>query len=458
MDTKQKSFIGANWPTLLWVVLSVVLIVSMVVMMAVVKTPTPLENALMTFILTAASSVISYLVSKMFAEQGFHQTMRDHGVQIARGIIELKSQVGTLADWITGKREMLGRTGKLNESSDSALEHVQVTLNGFRGMADNAVGGIAGVIGDAYAQYEDFITQIERIRTEGQLKTSELEEEMELTQSPADFQQLQKKIDEIASQTEKKISQLAKNVSLPLPPAASQRSFSVTCPLCSAPNGFEMLEKHGETKSLFCKRCGKPFNAHFSMTRGIFTGLHSLPHATGLVQQQHLRLPPVQPRPDWVTPAAIADEARMLLRKTQAFVEPSQIENLVERVLAHDIQVKQSGRPCSAYDLQAKMLADGEKSVPSVAVRNFFKMLFLGGTFQMSPEGPTLFRSYYINTLTKDGLLAGYVAGTVRRLANMRPLDQSIAGELARALFDGEGPTREAMVTGAIERNCGTSA
>jgi hypothetical protein len=69
-----------------------------------------------------------------------------------------------LADWIASKRIQAASYAHSAEVTDGILEHIEQTLTGFRGMTDAALGGIAGVIGDALAQYQSVMEQISQIR------------------------------------------------------------------------------------------------------------------------------------------------------------------------------------------------------------------------------------------------------------------------------------------------------
>ncbi|MEK7753184.1 MAG: hypothetical protein AAB654_14770 [Acidobacteriota bacterium] len=120
--------------------------------------------------------IASLIVTKIYAEQGHGQSLRDHGVQIAGGIIVLKRQIESLADWIAAKRNQTKSGPQVPEVTDAALEHIELTLSGFRGMTDAALGGIAGVIGDALAQYEPVMGQVSRIRLDAVHQTREIEQ------------------------------------------------------------------------------------------------------------------------------------------------------------------------------------------------------------------------------------------------------------------------------------------
>jgi hypothetical protein len=441
MNKKPEPFIAKDsWPTLLLVAICVVLILSMVILMIVLKSPTPVENGLTTFILTAASSVISYLISKMFAEKGFDQVMRDHGVQIARGLMELKNQIGNLSDWVGTKRAFLVQNGSSSEAIDYSLEHVELTLQGFRGLADNAVGGIAGVIGDAYSQYEDFIDEVGNIRSEAQVKTSQLERSMETAVSPIDFQKIQEQINDIATQTERKITQLAKTVSLPIPLTPIKRLFSIKCPNCSHISSLEMIDRAGETKPMLCNKCGKRFNAHLSATGEIFTGA-LYPGSPSLAAKVS---------GEWANENNIQAEVKMILQRMQAFADPGMIDEIARFTVKHDQELKRLGGVCTPLDLQVKVLTDPAKTFTGVAARAFFKMVFLGNGFVFADENNRIFKSPYSNILTEAGLFAAFARGTVNRLAAVRPIANKHTIDLAKALFGDDAVARQPIVAEAV--------
>lgn len=447
MDKKPKSRAGRYWFVLLMGGVCIALIVAMTILMVTTPKATPLENGLMTFILTAASCVISYLVSKFFAEQSFDQVLRDHGVQIARGIMELKTQIGSLSDWVGAKRSLLNSNSQSMDSADSALEHVELTLQAFKGLSDNAVGGIAGVIGDAYDQYEDFIQQVGRVRSEAQVETFEIEKEMESAVSPMAMAKLQERINEIALQTERKISRLAKTASLPIPPTPATRLFSTQCPMCSGVTSFEMVERAGETKPILCKNCGGRFNAHLSAAQEIFTRAISGPRVTAHITQ------PVVSSESWDNPQDVQGEARNLLQKTQAFVDPNFLREILQLVVRHDRELRRVQPNPSPWALQASVLADQNKKISHVGVRAFFKMIFLGDGFEFEVESKKTFKTPYTNALLEIELEKAFVRGSFGRLSKLRPISLENSGDLAAVLFGDSAMKRQDLVDEVLREN-----
>ena len=123
MNKKDKTFWQRNWLNIVLVVLLMCVVVAMCFLLASNQpTTTPRETALETLILTVFSFAASFLVSKVFAERAYSQTLRDHGVQIASGIIVLKRQIENLAEWTALKRVAFKR----DEHVEAAFEHVQL--------------------------------------------------------------------------------------------------------------------------------------------------------------------------------------------------------------------------------------------------------------------------------------------------------------------------------------------
>ena len=217
----------------------------------------PREAAYQALVLTIASVIASLIITKIYAEQGHGQNLRDHGVQIAGGIIVLKRQMEALTDWIASKRVAMRNSAHIPEVTDAILEDIEQRLYGFRGMTDAALGGIAGVIGDALAQYESVMEQISRIRLDALHQTREIEQKIQTTGSSVEIKELQSRIQEIALRTERDIAQLARKSSIPIPEQPKLlpdefpvgKTFSGNCPKCSIENSFQMPDRVGETRA-----------------------------------------------------------------------------------------------------------------------------------------------------------------------------------------------------------------
>ena len=125
MPQKDKTFWQKNWINIVVVVVLMIVVVVMCFLLASSSpTPTPRESALETLILTVSSFLASFMVSKVYAEMSYSQTLRDHGVQIASGIIVLKRQIDNLSDWTAQKRLAF----KKDDSVEAALEPYSINI------------------------------------------------------------------------------------------------------------------------------------------------------------------------------------------------------------------------------------------------------------------------------------------------------------------------------------------
>src|SRR5579859_7309001 len=160
MSHHGRGFFGRNWLSLTLLVLMAGVVFGMGYLMYFQPKPTPRETALEELIQTAAAIIAGTLGTKIYAEEGYSRGLRDRGVQIAGVLMMLKRQIETLAEWVVTKREGLDQGGRHSDPPSAVLEHVELTLQVFRGMTESALGGIAGVIGDALAQYDDVMDKI----------------------------------------------------------------------------------------------------------------------------------------------------------------------------------------------------------------------------------------------------------------------------------------------------------
>jgi energy-converting hydrogenase Eha subunit A len=343
----------------------------------------PKEAAYQALILTIASVIASLIITRIYAEQGHGQSLRDHGVQIAGGIIVLKRQLEALSDWIASKRLSMRSSAHTPEVTDAVLEHIEQTLFGFQGMTDAALGGIAGVIGDALAQYESVMEQISRIRLDALHRTREIQQQIETAESSAEIAALQSQIQEIALKTDRDIAQLARRSAIPIsePPKRISddpptiRAFSSSCPLCSKENSFQMRDRVGETKQLWCEHCQSGFNAHLGFGGQVI--VRSVPGRTS----------------DASISVCQAEVLRHL-RRTQTYVEPRQLLAVLKAIAQADSSIagdKSAER--TVYKLTGIVLGytnSGELiGVSRGAVRIVFKILFEAHAFQFSSGLPS---------------------------------------------------------------------
>ena len=502
MISKGKTFWQKNWLTLAIVSILMLVAIAMCFLLATTQ-PTPRESALETLILTVFSFTASYLVSKIFAEMSYSQTLRDNGVQIASGIIVLKRQIENLSEWTGQKRIAFKR----DEPVEAAFEHVQNTLNMFRDMNNAALGGIAGVIGDALAQYETVMMQVSKIRGNALEQTTEIEKKMQLVDS-SQVPALQSKIQEINETSEKRIEELSRQTVLPIPAAPARRKFRDKCPYCGGVNEFEMVDKPGQTRTLLCSRCGGRFNAHIGLDR-VFTRPHGklyqgsgqaadrpapiptpltapapVPGITVLpppppaaVTNADARSKPVEyavPNPvaleaektepligtttfkdallaskTWIYGDQHKEEARSLLLETQGWVDPRLLKPLVELLITADQRLRGAGMRRTANALQS-VVFNREPSVDAVSnsvVRMFVKMVLSGGGLKFGgPIRYSVFATEYVEDLSEQTLLAAYARGCVRRLQKLRPLAPTDSRWLAELLFGKLGQEWEQLI------------
>jgi len=413
---QNESFRSKNWLSLAVIGLLVLVIVGVGYLMSAGPKQTEREAALEAAILTAASVAVSALVTKIYAEATYGQSLRDHGVQIASGMMVLKHQIEGLVEWVGQKRANVTSPIRQGYDANGILEHVELTLQGFREMTDAALGGIAGVIGDALAQYEAVMEQIGNLRLEAVKQTTQIQQEISTAISSSEIARLQDQIQNIALRTEREISKLARKSALPIPEVGQKRSATVKCPHCNLEAKFEILDIQGQTQIVVCDGCGGKFNAH------IISGHRVI--ARPLIAGGR-------------TP--LQQEAYSSLRRTRAWIPPYKIESLISMAVDHDGRMKSRGEERTVSSLQAAMLSDvaklSEAGISRGSVRRFFKLAFDGGSFK-PPEGQRLSsRTAYVNDLKEQDLLAAYIRTCIHRISQFVPLNSDCARELASLLF-----------------------
>jgi hypothetical protein len=442
-DSHFLSFLKANSLNLVLAVLMVALGGWMAVLIATSDGKSPREAAYQTMILTIASVIASLIITKIYAEQGHGQNLRDHGVQIAGGIIVLKGQIEVLADWIAAKRsQMIAASLHIPEVTDAVLEHIEQTLSGFRGMTDAALGGIAGVIGDALAQYESVMEQISRIRLEAFHQTREIEEKIQTAVSPAEITALQTKIQEIALKTERDIAQLARRSAIPIPEHPKRLAeevpvgFSCPCPHCSKENGVQMSNRAGETKVTTCAHCGATFNVH------VLAGGRVIGRALG------------QTTPVPAGKNAFQGTVLYCLRETQAYVEPSSLAIIIKRILSADAALRTPQNQPTPLGLQQAVCDSIESGdlgeIKRATVKIVFKMLFHGRAFKFPQGSPVSFHTPFVNTLKEHDLYEDFARSCLYRLHGQVDLRPESVDELAQIILPEEFTDRRASLERAL--------
>ena len=404
----------------------------------------PKEGAYQAMVLTIASVIASLIVTKMYAQQGYGQNLRDHGVQIAGGIIVLKRQIEVLSEWVASKRNHMRAGTHIPEVTDAVLEHIEQTLSGFRGMTDAALGGIAGVIGDALAQYESVMEQVSRMRLDALHQTREIEQKIETAVSPAEIGVLQAQIQEIALKTERDIAQLARKSAIPIPEQPKRlaeevplaRPFSCPCPGCSKDNSIQMPNRAGETRTMNCAYCGAVYNVH------VLPGGRVIARLPGQVRA--------------VPAGKTAFQGSVLhrLRETQAYVDSGELAIVIKRILAEDAAQRAAHNQPSPRQLQELLfgaLDSGDlKSATRKTVRIVFKLLFTGRAFVFPPGSPASFSTAFVNSLKENDLYEVFARSCLYRLRGEIELRPDTAEELAQVLLPEQLPDRRAILERAL--------
>jgi hypothetical protein len=381
---------------------------------------TPLESGLEALILTAASMFASVIATKIYAEISYSKTLRDHGVQIAKGIMVLGQQLEQLQKWVRQKRAADYGSGK----EDSRLEHVEETLQNCRAMTDAALGGIAGVIGDALAQYETVMKQVSEIRMAASEKTSAIELKLQKAGSSREITELQAMLKEIADEEEKEISYLAKTSTLPIPQEpVNRRFFPATCPNCRRRTLVEIPDRVGETQVTVCPSCQLSFNAHVVAGHEGHELVTRIRSGTELVAGQ------------W-------------------WLEPKQLKDLIPIIVESDKELIKEDTERSAWLLQTLVLSkEGrlkELGVSRTDVRKCFTLMFKGHGFKVQPGHGGEFRQKYTNDLTEEEVLSAVVRGCIMNFAATSEITEEKSKELTGLFLGNKFPKGKELVELAI--------
>jgi len=363
----------------------------------------------------------------------------------------------------------------------------------FRDMNNAALGGIAGVIGDALAQYETVMRQVSDIRGHALEKTSEIEKEIQIA-DPGQIKELQAQIKEIEEKSENKILELSRRTVLPIPAEVFKKRFSKACPHCGGINEFEMLDKHGETRTVICEKCGGRFNAHIapgynrnntlpparfdrSPLRTIPpTVLSSSPAPNKSGTAAIPVTPPVQNNEvsdsegngadvgtytfrenllsskEWIFTDRKPDEAKKLLITTQSLIRPEDLQSAISAIVSTDEQLRKLGQRRTPNALLYNILRNLKSGdVTNTTFRKFLKIALYGKCFHFGAAKFSLFASEYYNDLDSSSVIKAYLRGCVFRLARLRPLSGSDAPWVSKLLLgdlskDWEETTKELLL------------
>lgn len=434
---KGSSFWRENWIGLS-LVGTMVLFMGVMFFMMTGPTHTPRETALEAIILTASSVIASFVITKIFAEHSYNKSLRDHGVQIASGIMVLKRQMEGLTEWIGQKRASLSEVNQSAESSEAILEHVEQTLIGFKGMTDTALGGIAGVIGDALAQYQAVMDQVSTVRLEAFQRTTKIQEAMETAASKEEVVKLQTQVEEIGLHAQKEIAKLARSSALPIPDLPTKRAFTAKCPYCKESNVIDIIDKQGETRIVGCTSCGETFRAHVNANQTITTRRSGSDYISSQASQ-NAKL-----------------EALGMLTRSDWWVIPEHANFLIPLVLAYDARLKKEPGNRTPFNLQTLIIKDEGQLLASAfisnsTVRRFIRLAYHGRAFIFRTHERIHFKGVYINTLSEDSILRAVVWATLTRLASWNEIKGVDVPGLHRILLGGR-PGGERIIVETLHR------
>ena len=341
------------------------------------------------------------------------------------------------------KRGQVQAGYQVPEVTDAVLEHIEQTLAGFRGMTDAALGGIAGVIGDALAQYESVMEQISRIRLDALHQTREIEQKIQSAATSTEIAALQTQIREISLQTERDIAQLARRSAIPIPEQQRRlaedtpltKTFSCDCPNCKRENSFQMPDRVGETRVVRCAHCQTTFNAHLAL------GGRVIARPLG-------RILPASRGED-----SVRAEILNHLRGTRAYVEPSQLAAMLRSMMSLDASIQNEGGPRSPRRLQELVLRSvdaGDLTASKGTVRVVFALLYKAGAFEFPPGATHTFSAPFVNTLDERLLYEAYVRSSLRRLNRVMSVRAAMADDLSAMLLPESLPDRKKLLADAL--------
>jgi len=402
---------------------------------------TPRENFLESAGLVIMSACGSYLVSKMLSELSYNKTLRDDGVQIASNIMVLKKQIENLASWVAQKRALHGGDAVL----DTELEHIQQTLQVFRDMNNATLGAVAGVIGDALAQYNTVMDQVSAIRGNASEQTAEIENKMQIA-SPQEIPALRTQIEQIENESETKVDTLTAQTPLPIPSPPLKKIFSDKCPYCGEINGFEMLDRPGETKSFECKHCNGRFNAHVARGQKVFTrpDRHKKPpdERSPIIARAEIRTSKLKDslleKGAWLT-GDKESECVKLLQEMNFWIPPKELTAIFSLAVSHDQNLQKYGDFRSPNELQSLICLDNSKTIYNGIVRIFFRILMRGRAFEFEGEKYG-WQFPYKNQLEEDVLRKSCLRGYITCIKDARPLVEEDAPWLAKILLENTDP------------------
>lgn len=397
---KIPDTIRKEWPAILVTLFFAIVVITIAVILSK-ATLTDRESTLLTVLLTLFSVLASFVIARIYSRFTYSENLRDMGVQIARGIIVLERQTEILLSWVSGKRSTLDATSS-PEVVDAALEHIQETLSSFLDMNDAALSGIAGVIGDALAQYEGVMEHISEIRNQASEQTQKVEAELAVARSHDEIKRLTKLIDEISVDANKRISVLARSSSLPIPEKPARSMFFASCPNCGNETLEEMVDRQGETKVLQCENCEEHFNAHVTASPNLLTRPRGGFRASSLRKAD-----------------GVSERVHNYLRSKGRYVDPDIVQSICDLTVESVGQVSENGAEITPYAVQQNAIAvnnSRDNLISNTGIRRFFTFLVFGKFFEFEGNASTEFKAPFDNELDIEALQLGYLLVVVNQL------------------------------------------
>lgn len=449
MNSDNKNhFYRDNWGTFFLAALCFAVMLGMSYLIAQPGL-TARELTLSQLISTLMSIVGSVLVTKVYAEKTSNETLRDHGVQIARGVMVLNSQIDSLCGWVEQKRD-----NKTLEPYDGALEHVELTLLGFKDMTSAALSGIAGIIGDALQQYQSVMDQISSARRTAIEESTQIQEKIESATSGAEMARLEAQLQQIKTQTEQRIAELTRKSALPIPSPdlTVKRVFAITCPYCSAEGKCEMSDIPGQTEVQICGACGQRFNSHVMADHKVKTRPAAASGALFNSTQAKVRF----------VAENLNDKGSKLLyflQTTLSWVAPSELKELILNAVRISEQKQPSSTSISPHELQALLISEVQANpglgIRTKSVRIFMKLLYTGRAFRPKPGEKMMFRSQFVNRLEEGQLLRAYLGSVAYRLKSQFQLVSEDTKMLSDLLLGEALADKQALLAEIIASSSG---
>jgi uncharacterized protein YukE len=373
---------------------------------------TAFENQLFQFLLFACSVAASWVFSKMYSEHGTSKSLRDYSVQVARGVMVLQSQIDDLMVWISDKRLAVN-----DELFDSRLEHVDQILRGFKAQTDATLRGVAGVMGDAFKQYQDTIKQINQTRVEATKEAADIQANVNGSSDKYLANDINLRLQELELRTSQKIETLLQKSTLPIP--ISQKVITIPCPNCKENQETLIGDGGGQTKSLKCSACTSRYNVHSSGAGKYFTRLIFASTQSEEIQLKNMTTQPLIP---YVMVAIGQTYSR------EVFI-----------ALSHALIKHIAERKTTLADTSPKALIQKiSQEVPEVSItliRKFMQMLFWGKLFQF--DGVASQNVPVVNIFTLDDVIVCFcrAAGRSLRLVVGHPIELTDAIEQISRYF-----------------------